>query len=238
MSTGPWAASPRARRPARPINWNFTWDLDNPDGRHPLPRLHVCRSRRTRYDAQGPRRRAALPSQWSLNRRAPVAPDGFGGGRNGCGDYVDLQWVPNPECDIAGYRVYRSSDTPGPRVPDHLPRTRTIRRDPKDMKCLDEPAAGGRCYYTVDGLDLLAGGGAPARATPAPQILSAPPTAGAAGADERRALHRRRHRRLRRRRRRRRRRRAGGGELGSVHRPGRHRVLPDLPRRDLLRQPL
>jgi hypothetical protein len=48
-----------------------------------------------------------------LNRNAPIAPTGFTGGWNG--SFVEFEWLPNPERDIAGYRVYRSPSS-GPPV--------------------------------------------------------------------------------------------------------------------------
>jgi prepilin-type N-terminal cleavage/methylation domain-containing protein len=43
-----------------------------------------------------------------INRSAPFAPKGFSGGHDDrVTDWVDLDWAPNPERDIEGYRVYR-----------------------------------------------------------------------------------------------------------------------------------
>jgi hypothetical protein len=50
----------------------------------------------------------------TLNRRAPYAPPNFGGGRNG--SVVDLQWSPNKEGDVLGYRVYRIAGSGQPDV--------------------------------------------------------------------------------------------------------------------------
>ncbi len=53
----------------------------------------------------------------SLDRAAPAAPCGLTGGRNGA--VVDLNWLKNPERDIAGYRVFRvaiGSETSDPQV--------------------------------------------------------------------------------------------------------------------------
>lgn len=41
----------------------------------------------------------------TLNRRQPIAPAKFLGGRNG--DVIEFEWLPNPEADVTGYRVYR-----------------------------------------------------------------------------------------------------------------------------------
>jgi len=53
-------------------------------------------------DVPGETRRADIV----LNRRAPYAPTGFVGGHNTrLGDWVELEWAPNRERDILGYRV-------------------------------------------------------------------------------------------------------------------------------------
>jgi hypothetical protein len=44
----------------------------------------------------------------ALNRRQPYAPQGVAAGRNG-GTVVDLEWAPNLERDLQGYRVYRGA---------------------------------------------------------------------------------------------------------------------------------
>jgi hypothetical protein len=56
----------------------------------------------------GDSRFATLP----LNRSLPLTVNGFQGGFNGSDirPAVDLSWQANPERDIVGYRVYRSSD--------------------------------------------------------------------------------------------------------------------------------
>ena len=81
-----------------------------------------------------------------VNRRRPIAPHGFDGGRNGSSGFVDLQWVQNPECDVDGYRVYRS-DTDGVLGTPItcIGETRTIT---EDINCLDDPPAGWQ-FYTV-----------------------------------------------------------------------------------------
>jgi prepilin-type N-terminal cleavage/methylation domain-containing protein len=47
-----------------------------------------------------------------LNRRAPLAPTAMRGGRSEAnGGLVEVEWDPNPERDILGYRVYRTGST-------------------------------------------------------------------------------------------------------------------------------
>lgn len=50
----------------------------------------------------------------TLNRRVAPAPRGVAGGRNGT--VVDLEWLPSPERDVVGYRVFRVSDAGGQDV--------------------------------------------------------------------------------------------------------------------------
>jgi prepilin-type N-terminal cleavage/methylation domain-containing protein len=45
---------------------------------------------------------------FSINRRQPYAPTGFAGGHNG--SVIDFEWSPNRERDLAGYRVYRTTN--------------------------------------------------------------------------------------------------------------------------------
>lgn len=63
------------------------------------------------FDARGVpgERRAATVL---LNRRWPLAPQNLQGGRSDAhGGVVELEWTPNPERDIIGYRVYRTGST-------------------------------------------------------------------------------------------------------------------------------
>jgi prepilin-type N-terminal cleavage/methylation domain-containing protein len=147
------------------INWDFTWNLDNADG---TPLYHDC-TYVVLADAFDSQDRAGTPRSRTVvvNRRAPVAPSNFGGGRNGSGEFVDLQWLQNPECDIEGYRVYRS-DTDGVLGSPItcIGETSTIT---EEIECLDEPPAGWQ-FYTVVALDLPSGGGAPREGTPSVQI--------------------------------------------------------------------
>ena len=152
--------------------WNFTWQLDRPNGEIVY---HDCTYvvQADAYDA-GDRAGAPRAVTVVLNRRAPVEPEGFGGGRNGSGNYVDLQWLPNPECDIRGYRVYRSSSagTLGAAI--------TCLNEVTDItqkaECTDDPAAGGTYFYTVVGLDVPPGGGAPRQGVSSDQISVGPAT--------------------------------------------------------------
>jgi prepilin-type N-terminal cleavage/methylation domain-containing protein len=141
-----------------PKNWDFQWDFDDADGN---VIYYDCKYsiQADGFDAEG---RAGAPRILSviLNRREPYAPADVTAGRNGSGDRVDVRWSPNPECDIVGYRVYRSTDptTLGLQVscPDLLaPDTSVTTKD----WCVDEDApASGPLYYRVVGVDTLASG--------------------------------------------------------------------------------
>ena len=76
-------------------------------GQHRLLRLQVLHPG-GRLRRRGSRRRAARavghpePARADRARRRRR-------GRNGSGDRVDVRWTPNPECDVIGYRLYRST---------------------------------------------------------------------------------------------------------------------------------
>ena len=133
------------------IDWNFNWNLNKtkPDGTAVFPDCTYVVSAQA-FDDKG---RAGAPKAvtMKLNRNVPLAPRNFEGGRNLNGDRVDLQWLPNDECDLDGYRVYRGT------APDSIntlvcPSSGT---DPiKKTECVDETAPGGvTLYYEVVGVD-------------------------------------------------------------------------------------
>jgi prepilin-type N-terminal cleavage/methylation domain-containing protein len=150
--------------------WDFKWELDEPDG---TPLYHDCTYvvQADAYDDQGrsgtPRARTVV-----VNRRRPVPPIGFDGGRNGSGDYVDLQWLHSPECDIRGYRVYRS-DTAGV-LGSPVVCIGEATDVTEKINCLDQPPAGTR-YYTLRALDLDTSG-VPSEGQSSPQIEVGPAT--------------------------------------------------------------
>ena len=153
------------------INWDFTWNLDKPDG---TPLYHDCTYvvQADGFDSQD---RAGTPRARTVivNRRAPIAPTGFDGGRNGSSGFVDLQWVQNPECDIKGYRVYRSA------VDGAVGTAITCIGEPTNITagihCLDDPPAGWQ-FYTVVGLDLPTGSSTPREGTRSTQVAVGDPT--------------------------------------------------------------
>jgi prepilin-type N-terminal cleavage/methylation domain-containing protein len=144
-----------------PVNWDFTWNFTD-GGTDPGNIVYYdCKYfiQADGFDAEG---RAGAPRVLTviLNRREPIPVGDVVAGRNGSGDRVDVRWTGNPECDVIGYRVYRSSvagslgiqvDCPDPDQPDPSVTT-------KDS-CVDEDAPGtGPLYYTVVAVDTLASG--------------------------------------------------------------------------------
>jgi prepilin-type N-terminal cleavage/methylation domain-containing protein len=141
-----------------PVNWNFQWDFVDADGNIVY---YDCKYfiQADGFDAEG---RAGAPRVLSviLNRREPVAPVDVVAGRNGSGDRVDIRWSPNPECDVIGYRVYRSTDAAslGTQVDCPDPSSPDASVTAKDW-CVDETApATGPLYYRVVAVDTLASG--------------------------------------------------------------------------------
>jgi prepilin-type N-terminal cleavage/methylation domain-containing protein len=141
-----------------PTNWTFTWDFVDGSGN---TLYYDCKYfiQADAFDAEG---RAGAPRVLTviLNRREPIAPANVVGGRNGAVDRVDVSWNPNPECDVIGYRLFRSTDPsslgtqvncPDPDAPDNTMTTKGW--------CVDEAApAGGPLYYRVVGIDTMASG--------------------------------------------------------------------------------
>jgi prepilin-type N-terminal cleavage/methylation domain-containing protein len=133
-----------------PTNWTFQWNFVN--GSEIL--YYDCNYfiQADAFDNEG---RAGAPRVLSVivNRIPPVAPTNFVGGRNGSGDRVDLRWNPNPECDVIGYRVFRSADpaSTGTAINCNLGAP-----DPTlttNVSCVDEAAPPGPLYYRVVGVD-------------------------------------------------------------------------------------
>jgi prepilin-type N-terminal cleavage/methylation domain-containing protein len=145
-----------------PTSWTFTWNFTD-GGSDPDNILYYdCKYfiQADGFDAEG---RAGAPRVLTviLNRREPIAPAQVTGGRNGSGDRVDIHWNGNPECDVIGYRVYRSTSAAslGTQVncpvDPQAPNTTVTTRD----WCVDQEApATGPLYYRVVAVDTLASG--------------------------------------------------------------------------------
>ena len=94
-----------------PTSWTFSWHLNQPEtfscektANWVLDGDYVVTAQA--FDGRG------IPGDLRartvrVDRQAPAAPCGVDGGRNG--SIVDLQWLRNPERDIAGYRVFRKA---------------------------------------------------------------------------------------------------------------------------------
>jgi hypothetical protein len=91
-----------------PTAWNFTWGLGTVStGSKPNPgevldgSYEVGAKAFDQYGQAGTVRSVTMV----INRRAPYPPQNVEAGRNGTA--VEIQWNPNRERDIQGYRVYR-----------------------------------------------------------------------------------------------------------------------------------
>jgi prepilin-type N-terminal cleavage/methylation domain-containing protein len=160
-----WSVNGDPRDNADPVgasqrNWTFTWDIAGSTGG---PYYHDCTYVVTAeaFDDAG---RAGSPRSLTivLNRNLPTDPSSVEGGRNGNGARVDLEWEPNPECDVLGYRVSRTTGDPvtGPWTEvTCMGQTGSYHLE---TSCLDEGAPdGGPLRYRVIAVDTPPDGGAP-----------------------------------------------------------------------------
>jgi hypothetical protein len=126
-------------------SWNFTWNIGDKDTSGAVldgAYLVAARAQNTSGIA-GPGRTLTI----TLNRKAPIAVTGVAAGRNV--GVVELEWSPNPERDIVGYRVYRRSSS-GPDV-QVCPATGSYT---VATSCQDSsPPATGTLTYYVKALD-------------------------------------------------------------------------------------
>jgi hypothetical protein len=90
-----------------PTSWSFSWNIGTVGvGNWTLDGTYTANAQP--FDGRGVpgERRAATVL---LNRRIPLAPTGFVGGRSDVGGgSVELEWAKSPERDVIGYRVYRT----------------------------------------------------------------------------------------------------------------------------------
>ncbi len=134
--------------------WTFDWPLVKADG-SPAFFDGTYLVRAEAFDVEG---RSGKPRSYTVevNRIPPLAPTRVEGGRNLNGNRVDLEWQANPEPDVVGYRVYRSTDPTllGTRVCPTLAAAESYITKPS---CLDEeapsPLPGVSLYYKVVALD-------------------------------------------------------------------------------------
>jgi hypothetical protein len=98
-----------------------------------------------------------------LNRRRPYAPPLFAGGHNTLpGDWVELQWEPNSERDVLGYRVLWNGADKAPGGGDDQqvcpPVADGAMLGPTTTSCIDKSPQAGARTYQVTALDRSADG--------------------------------------------------------------------------------
>jgi len=138
-----------AKDDAEGFRWTFTWDLGTAgeataveDG----PYL-VGAEAFDAYGVSGPSRSLTV----TINRTRPTTPTGLAGGWSG--ENIALEWLPNPERDVIGYEVWRSTD------PDldgaYLEDAQRVCGLELVLSCVDttEKAAGQTYYYVVRAFD-------------------------------------------------------------------------------------
>jgi prepilin-type N-terminal cleavage/methylation domain-containing protein len=95
--------------------WDFSWSLSQTDSDgHPVPYDGVYQITAQAFNSTpggGTQSGAPRTLVVTLNRFEPFKPKGFAGGRSG--SIVEFEWLPSPERDILGYRVYRVVGTAG-----------------------------------------------------------------------------------------------------------------------------
>jgi prepilin-type N-terminal cleavage/methylation domain-containing protein len=145
--------------------WTFTWNINSPVNFYDCTYVVQAEA----HDDAG---RAGTPKAVTivLNRARPIAPQLLEGGRNGNGEMVDLQWKPNPECDVLGYRVYRGPSATGPWTQiTCLDQTGTYQQG---TTCVDDNApASAPLYYYVAAVDTLPSGGPGVGASSTPRLI-------------------------------------------------------------------
>ena len=85
--------------------WNFSWNLPTVDGAYEVSAAA--------YDASG-QSGTSRSITITINRYPPVAPEDFFAGRNG--SVVEVEWTPNAERDVIGYKVYRQTQGGTPEL--------------------------------------------------------------------------------------------------------------------------
>jgi prepilin-type N-terminal cleavage/methylation domain-containing protein len=158
-----WSVDGSGQGAADPVGtsqrkFTFDWDIEGAaGGRYYNDCTYVIQAEA--FDDKG---RAGSPKALTvvLNRAKPRAPEGLQGGRNGNGNFVDLRWKASPECDVLGYRVYRSNaSASGPWTAINC--LETVGSYVKGTTCLDDNAPGTNpLWYSVVAVDTAAGTGA------------------------------------------------------------------------------
>jgi prepilin-type N-terminal cleavage/methylation domain-containing protein len=151
-----WSVSGKLQGKASggPKTWTFNWDI----GTSAAPKFYDCTYviQADAFDTGG-RSGAPLSKTVRLNRMLPIKPAGFVGGRNGNANYVDLSWVPNPECDVVGYRIFRGTSAATITTPVTCVGEGSSTLAPTKDSCIDDPG-GGDVYYQVVAVDTSTDG--------------------------------------------------------------------------------
>jgi prepilin-type N-terminal cleavage/methylation domain-containing protein len=138
-----------------PKTWTFNWDIGTSAGG---VKYYDCTYiiQANALDTAG-RSGSPLSKTVRLNRMLPIQPTSFLGGRNGNGNYIDLSWVQNPECDVVGYRVYRGTSAAAITTPVTCVGESTATLGPSKDGCIDDAPAGD-VYYQVVAVDTSTAG--------------------------------------------------------------------------------
>jgi prepilin-type N-terminal cleavage/methylation domain-containing protein len=156
-----WSVSGKALGQASggPKTWTFDWTVT--DSATGAPIYYDCTYviQADAFDAQG-RSGAPYAKTVRLNRMLPLKPNGFAGGRNGNGNFVDLAWVSNPECDVVGYRIYSGTSATTITTPVTCLGASSATVDAETDECIHD-APSGEVWYKLVALDTPSAGGAP-----------------------------------------------------------------------------
>jgi prepilin-type N-terminal cleavage/methylation domain-containing protein len=156
-----WSVSGKAQGQASggPKTWQFDWDITDSATNEPI--FYDCTYviQADAFDGQG-RSGAPFAKTVRLNRMLPIKPSGFTGGRNGNGNFVDLAWVSNPECDVVGYRIFSGDSATTITTPVTCLGAPSATLDAAADECIHD-APPGNVWYKIVALDTPSAGGPP-----------------------------------------------------------------------------
>ena len=161
-----WSVEGVSQGPADPVGaskrrFTFTWDIEGGSGNYYNDCTYVVQA-----EASDDKGRTGTPKALTivLNRAVPKKVEAVDAGRNSvAGTAVDIRWQKNVECDVLGYRVYRSvNGAAGPWAQVPCPGqvgTYVIPQANGELGCLDEsaPLAPAVLHYKVVGVDTAPG---------------------------------------------------------------------------------
>lgn len=162
-----WSVEGVSQGPADPVGaskrrFTFTWDIEGGSGNYYNDCTYVVQA-----EASDDKGRTGTPKALTivLNRAVPKKVEAVDAGRNSvAGTAVDIRWQKNVECDVLGYRVYRSvNGAAGPWAQVPCPGqvgTYVIPQANRELGCVDEsaPLAPAVLHYKVVGVDTAPGG--------------------------------------------------------------------------------